>query len=325
MDQPIARDHAQVVGPGAFNRADQLGVDHLAIQLLLGDAVEIAERPDLTGLAQAQRGIRDPRFRSRPAWRRARGPMLRRSRSRSASPLLPPPLPCRFRRCRSRCRRCCHCRSRRRCRRRSRRHCHRHSRHCRSHRRCHSHRHSRCRCHSRSRHRSHRHSRSRCRHHSRRRCRSHSRRRCRSPLPFPPPLPPPFRPRYRRRCRRRCRRHFRRHCHRRRHSLAIGKGGGGSDDAGDDLGSGEPAGKQQRQRGGPVSQGLAARGHGRSFADRDAINTRWDGSRFIWLRRLGVARSPCRPAARSVPADGRTGRRSCRRHRSESATRSTRS
>ena len=52
-DQTVAGDDAQVVGPGPLHRADQLGVDHLAIQLLLGHRVEVAEGPDLPGFAQA--------------------------------------------------------------------------------------------------------------------------------------------------------------------------------------------------------------------------------------------------------------------------------
>jgi hypothetical protein len=59
-------------------------------------------------------------------------------------------------------------------------------------------------------------------------------------------------------------------------TIALSEGGSGCDDAGDDLGSGEPASEQQGQRGGPISRDSAACGHERSFAD-DAISTRWDG------------------------------------------------
>src|SRR5688572_18598672 len=58
MDQPVTRDDAQVVGPGPLDSSDQPGVDHLAIQLPFRHRVEVAKRPDLTGLAQAQRGVR---------------------------------------------------------------------------------------------------------------------------------------------------------------------------------------------------------------------------------------------------------------------------
>jgi hypothetical protein len=62
-DVPVPGHYPQVICPALFLGAEQLGVDHLAIELLLRQLVDIAERSDLAGFAQVERRIRIVYFR----------------------------------------------------------------------------------------------------------------------------------------------------------------------------------------------------------------------------------------------------------------------